>query len=91
MEELEQPAPHDGAVLPERGDLREVELERLGGVHELEALGVGLHEPVLDPVVHHLHEVAGAGRADVRVAVLRSERREDGLQGLVRGVFRRRP
>ena len=88
VEELEQPAPHDGAVLPEGGDLREVELEGLGGVHELETLGVGLHEAVLDPVVHHLHEVPGAGRADVRIAALRSKCCEDGLQGLVRGCFR---
>ena len=39
------------------------------GVHELEALGVGLHQAVLDAVVNHLHEVARAGRADVRPAV----------------------
>ena len=38
----------------------QVELE-LGVVHELEALGVRLHQPVLDAVVDHLHEVAGAG------------------------------
>jgi len=36
--------------------------------------GVGLHEPVLDPVVHHLHEVAGHRNAPTcGVAVLRRE------------------
>ena len=37
-------------------------------LHDLEALGERLHHPVLDPVVDHLHEVARARRADVRVA-----------------------
>ena len=49
-------------------------------LQQLEALGVRLHQAVLDAVVDHLHEVAGAGRADVRVAVLRRERLEDRLE-----------
>ena len=58
----------------------------LGVLHDLEALGVRLHEPVLDAVVNHLHEVAGAGRADVRVPVFRRERGEDRLEPLHRLV-----
>ena len=34
-------------------------------------LGVGGHDAVLDPVVHHLDEVPGAARPAVQVAVLR--------------------
>ena len=56
-----------------------VELE-LGVLHDLEALGISLHQAVLDPVVHHLDEVSGTGAAYVRVTLLRSERREDGLE-----------
>ncbi len=44
------------------GDLVQVEVE-LGLLEHLEPLGVGLHQAVLDPVVDHLHEVAGAGPA----------------------------
>ena len=43
-------------------------------VEEVEALGVGGHQPVLDPVVHHLHEVAGPGRAAVQPALLLGRR-----------------
>ena len=55
----------------------EVELGRLG--HDLEPLGVGLHQPVLDAVVDHLDEVAGPGRPDVGVAALGGEGQEGGL------------
>src|SRR5262245_20385492 len=34
-----------------------------GVAEDVEAFGVGLHQPVLDAVVHHLHEVAGAFRS----------------------------
>ena len=40
-----------------------------------EALGVGRHQPVLDPVVHHLDEVPGAVRAAVQEAALAAARR----------------
>src|SRR6185312_14309686 len=36
----------------------------------VEALGIGLHQPVLDAVVDHLHEMPGARRAGVNVAAL---------------------
>ena len=49
----------------------EVELV-VARVHDLEALGVGLHQAVLDAVVDHLHVVAGARPADVEVAVRRA-------------------
>ena len=38
---------------------------------QIESFGVGGHEAVLDAVVHHLHEVAGAARAAMQVAVRR--------------------
>ena len=52
----------------------EVELGRLR--HDLESLGIGLHQPVLDAVVDHLHEVPGPGRADMGVATLRRQGEE---------------
>ena len=54
-------------------------------LHDLEPLGERLHHPVLDPVVDHLHEVAGAGRADVRVAAGLGQVLEERLDLLVRG------
>ena len=55
-----------------------------GVVEEVEALGVGGHDPVLDPVVDHLHEVAGARRAAVEIALL--GRRRLALAPGVRGA-----
>ena len=49
-------------------------------MHDLEALGVGLHEAVLDAVVHHLDEMARARRAAVQPAVRRGEVRQRGRQ-----------
>src|SRR4029450_13402053 len=66
-------------MAPELGDRAEVEVE-LGGLHQVEALRVRLHQAVLDAVVDHLHEVPGAGRANVEVAPLRRERLEDRLE-----------
>ena len=39
-------------------------------LEDVQAFGEGGHHPVLDAVVDHLHEVAGAVRAAVQVAVL---------------------
>ncbi len=86
VQQLEQPRAHDGAVAPDAGELVQVDVE-LRVLDDLEPLGVRLHEAVLDPVVHHLREVSGAGRADVRVAVLGRERREDRLEPLHRVVL----
>ena len=62
-------------MLPHFGDLCEVELGKIfDACKNLITFGVRLQQPVLDAVVHHLHVVAGAGRTDVRVAVLRRER-----------------
>ena len=66
-------------MLPGLGHRLEVE-RVLRGVEDLEALRVGLHEAVLDPVVHHLHEMARARRADVRVPVVGCEGRERRLE-----------
>ena len=90
VQQVEQPRAHDRAVAPDPGDLLEVEVE-LGGPHHLEALGVGLHQAVLDPVVDHLHEVARAGGADVRVAVFGRERRGRPARAGTRARRRRRP
>src|SRR5919204_946102 len=86
VQELEQPRADYGAVSPDPRDLFEVEVE-LGVIHDLEPLRVRLHQAVLDPVVNHLHEVAGAGSPHVRVAVLRGKRAEDWLEALHRLVL----
>ena len=41
-----------------------------GVAQQVQPLGVGLHEPVLDAVVDHLHEVARPGRTAVEPALL---------------------
>ena len=69
--------------------------DQLGGRQQLEALGVGLHQAVLDAVVHHLREVPGADRAGVREALLarplRAQRVEDRHRQLDVLGARRRP
>ena len=69
------------------------EVERvLRRVQDLEALGVGLHQPVLDAVVDHLRVVAGAGRAAVDVAAVSgASARKMGSSGFDRVSRRRRP
>ena len=71
--QVEQPRAHHAAVLPDLADLLQVE-RVLGLLEHLEALGVRLHHAVLDAVVDHLDEVAGAVRADQAVAVLGRQR-----------------
>ena len=76
--EVEQPRGDHAAAPPELRDLGERQGVALacgdllagGAVQQIEALGVGLHQAVLDAVVDHLHEVAGAGRAAVEEALL---------------------
>ena len=77
--QLDEPRAHDAALHPEVGDPGEVQAVR-ALVHQREALGDGLHHAVLDPVVDHLHVVAGAVGAHVSVAVLGRERAEEGLE-----------
>src|SRR3954452_12728044 len=74
--ELAQPGAHDRAAVPQPRDLLELDRE-FGLVHQVEALGVGLHHPVLDAVVDHLHEVPGAGGAEVPPAVRRGQHVQD--------------
>ena len=45
-------------------------LADVGDLQDVESLGVRGHDPILDPVVDHLHEVAGAVRAAVEEARL---------------------
>ena len=86
--EVEQPGTDDRALLPDAGDLREVEVEGLFGFEDGEAFGVGLHHAVLDAVVDHLDEVAGAGWADVAPALglAGGERFEDGGEAFDGGL-----
>ena len=46
----------------------------VGALEDVQPLRVGAHHPVLDPVVDHLHEVPGAGRAAVQIALLGGRR-----------------
>ena len=80
--EFAQPRAHHRALAPEVRDLGVVELV-LALVEHVEALGVGLHEPVLDAVVDHLHVVARAGRAEAQPAA-RADRGDALLVGLGR-------
>src|SRR5579875_135003 len=74
--EVEQPGTDDAATAPELGNIGDVEFEafvfgEVFGIlvdHEVEAFGVGLHDAILDAVVDHFDEVAGAGRAAVQIA-----------------------
>ena len=76
--EVEKPGADDAAATPELGDVGQVELIALilgqffggGTVQNVEPLGIGLHEPVLDAVVDHLDETPGAARAAMHVAAL---------------------
>ena len=68
----------DAAAPPDLGDVGEIELvaavfrhrRRIDVAQDVEALGEGLHHPVLDAVVDHLDEMAGAGRPAIEVALL---------------------
>ena len=53
---------------PGLGDGRQIEAELVLGGQQLEPLGVGLHQGVLDTVVDHLYVVAGAAGAEMTVA-----------------------
>src|SRR6185369_630902 len=43
----------------------------IGVAENIKAFRIGLHQPVLNPVVHHLDKVACPGRPTVDVALLR--------------------
>ena len=76
--QVEQPRGDHAAAPPDLGDVGEVEVEalvlgqllRVAVAQDVEAFGIGLHQAVLDAVVDHLDEVAGAGRPGVDVAAL---------------------
>src|SRR3546814_18033316 len=63
-EEVEQPGAHDAALAPGAEGTFGVDVETRAG-QQLVALGVGLHQAVLDAVVDHLGEVPGARRTGV--------------------------
>ena len=89
-EEVEQPRAHHAPLPPGRQRALGVDVEA-GAGEQLVALGVGLHEAVLDAVVDHLREVAGAGRAGVDEAALGRQRVEHRLGEGRRARPRRRP
>jgi hypothetical protein len=80
--EIEQPRPDDTAAPPDLGNLRQIKrigligrsgiigLGRARMLQHVEPLGVGGHDSVLNGVVDHLDEVAGAVRAAMEVAAL---------------------
>src|SRR6185312_11865830 len=74
--EIEQPGRDDTAAPP---DLRNVwhvqrealvlrEILRVLVAQDVKALGIGLHQPVLDTVMDHLDEMPGAGRPGMDIA-----------------------
>ena len=72
-------------MTPDSCDLRQVEAELLLGLQQLEALSVGLHQPVLHGIVHHLDEVARACLPHVTMApvLAGSEGAEYGFQSRI--------
>src|SRR5271154_943975 len=41
----------------------------IGGLQHSKSLGIGGHHPVLDPVVHHFHEVAAAAFSAMQITL----------------------
>src|ERR1700730_18221968 len=76
--EIEQPGRNYAAAPPNLRDIQHIQRKALvlGQIlrvlvtQNVEALGVGLHQSVLDAVMHHLDEMPGAARAGVNVAAL---------------------
>lgn len=84
LAELQQPRPDHSAVVPGSCDGLQVEIVA-PLVEQLEPLAVGLHERVLDAVVHHFDVVTGACRPHAVVAVRAgSDGVEDGHEVVVR-------
>ena len=73
--QLEEPRAHHAALVPQAREPLEI-VTVLARPQDLEALGVGLHQAILDAVVDHLGEVARARGADMEPTVGRSERVE---------------
>ena len=76
---VEKPGADNATMPPQLGNLRQVEPELALGLHQLEALGVRLHQAVLDAAVDQLiealREIAGGGAVlppDIASKVIRS-------------------
>src|SRR4029453_3695597 len=77
------------AAPPDLRDIREVQCEalvlgqilRILVAQDIEALGVGLHQSILDAVMHHLDEVAGAGRPGMNIATFGADTAFDAAPG----------
>src|SRR6516225_2906291 len=76
--EVEEPGRDDAAAAPYLGNLGKIKVEAqllwqprgAGVLHDVEALGDRLHHAVLDAVVDHFDEMAGAAGAGMQVALL---------------------
>src|SRR3954465_10394090 len=84
-EKIEQPGADDAPLHPGAGDPSQIEIGERRRLEDLEALAVRGHEPVLDPVVHHLHVMARAPPTRVDEPVFPGEGRGGGGGGAPRG------
>src|SRR5580698_6492224 len=85
-QEIQKPRTHDAGMGPEFRKRAEIVLIRRAFQY-LETLTVGFQQAVLDAVVHHLGEMAGTGRPDVRVTFRRCEREKNRLAMIDRIVI----
>src|SRR5690242_7481667 len=76
--EIKEPGTDDASPAPDLSDIGDVEIETLllrecfavGILEDVQAFGEGLHQAVLDAIVHHFDEVPGAIWPGVNVAPL---------------------
>ena len=95
--QIQQPRTNDAPAPPYFGDIRKVQIvaQVLGQffagriLENVESLSIGLHDPVLDSVMHHLDKMAGARRPAMDVAFFRCSAAIFSRPG-VRGIRRSR-
>ncbi len=68
--QIQEPGTNDTAVAPDFGNLMAVQGKLLFSAQDFEALGISLHQAVLNAVVDHLDEMPGAGWANVSPALI---------------------
>src|SRR5690606_1841456 len=74
--QLQEPRTDDAALIPQAGNLLQLESERRA-LEKLETLPVGLPHPVPDGVVDHFGEMAGSARTEMGPALLGGQGIED--------------
>src|SRR5688500_15008965 len=57
-------------MLPDMGDLRQIQLKFLFGLQNAEAFSKGLHHSILDPIMDHFDKMTGTMWADVPPAFI---------------------